>query len=238
MNSFVEKLKNGAASERATIVFFGDSVTQGCFEVFFDGERYQPTCDVARVYPTLFSKMVETLYPTASFTVINSGISGNTTKHGLARIERDVLVYHPDLAVVCFGLNDCNTGETGIAEYGERLAEIVTRIKEVGADVIVMTPNDVTDSVHCSLKSERERADAAHLAALRETGVVDAYMDEARRVAKECGASLVDCYAVWKGLEASGACVNDLLSNKINHPTREMHALFAYELVRSIFGNV
>ena len=44
-----------------------------------------------------------------------------------------------------------------------------------------------------------------------------------------------DCYALWKQLEAGGVDTTELLSNKINHPTREMNRLFAYELIKTIF---
>lgn len=34
----------------------------------------------------------------------------------------------------------------------------------------------------------------------------------------------------------AGVDTTSLLSNDINHPTREMHYLFAYELVKMIIG--
>ena len=39
-----------------------------------------------------------------------------------------------------------------------------------------------------------------------------------------------------KKLAASGVDTTELLSNKINHPTRDMNKVFAYELVRTIFS--
>jgi hypothetical protein len=48
---------------------------------------------------------------------------------------------------------------------------------------------------------------------------------------------LCDCYAIWKMLYENGVNTTELLSNKINHPTREMNKLFAYELVRTLFSN-
>ena len=44
-----------------------------------------------------------------------------------------------------------------------------------------------------------------------------------------------DCYAIWKKLYESGVSTTELLSNKINHPSREMNKLFAVELVRTMF---
>lgn len=242
MYRFLEKLKNRNASaksyEGATVVFLGDSVTHGCFEVSFDGEKYHPVFDEEHSYTAIFRRMVKTLYPATQLNIVNSGISGNTAAKGLERLSRDVLAYHPDLVVVCFGLNDCTAGLDGIDTYARNMREIVERVKASGAEVIVMTPSATTDSVHYLLPTAREREDAGHLAALTREGVVDAYMDAARAVAAECEVALVDCYAIWKKFAAAGVEINEILSNKINHPTRELHLVFAYELLREVFRDV
>lgn len=242
MYKLVEKLKLRNAepmkNEPATIVFLGDSVTNGCFEVEFDGERYLPVYDEENSYTAIFKRMVKSLYPATQLNVINSGISGDSTWGGVERLQRDVLVYQPDMVVVCFGLNDCVAGREGVHGYAENLKTIVKTVQATGADVLVMTPNDITDNVHYSLKTEREKNDAKLLASLSRDGVFDEYMQAAKSVAFECGVQLVDCYTIWKNLEKQGIEVNSLLSNKLNHPTREMHFVFAYELIRSIFGNV
>ena len=37
-----------------------------------------------------------------------------------------------------------------------------------------------------------------------------------------------------KAMEAAGVEITELLSNKLNHPTREMNKLFAYSLAEAI----
>ncbi|MBR3965873.1 MAG: hypothetical protein IKJ91_02225 [Clostridia bacterium] len=238
----VEKIKARASdpnkNEPATIVFLGDSVTNGCFEVDFDGERYLPVFDEENSYTAIFGRMIKRLYPTTQLNVINSGISGDNTGGGIERLQRDVLDYRPDMVVVCYGLNDCISGREGLKTYYENLKTIVKTLQTAGADVLIMTPNDITDSVHFSLRTDREKADAQRLAMLSGEGVFEEYMKTAAQVAEETGAALVDCYAIWKKLEGFGVDVNRLLSNKLNHPTRDMHFIFAYELLRSILGNV
>lgn len=49
-------------------------------------------------------KLFALLYPGVPVQFINAGISGDNAPSGLQRLERDVLAYHPDLTVVCFGL--------------------------------------------------------------------------------------------------------------------------------------
>ena len=51
------------------------------------------------------------------------------------------------------------------------------------------------------------------------------------------GITVCDCYAQWKELSKTQD-VTMLLANRINHPTREMHALFADSLFAAIFRDM
>ena len=62
-------------------------------------------------------------------------------------------------------------------------------------------------------------------------GVLECYLENARKVCREYGVTLCDCYEKWKLLYENGVDVTELLANKINHPTREMNWLFAVSLV-------
>jgi len=221
----------------ATVVFLGDSVTNGCFEVEFDGKGYIPIYDEENSYTQIFKRMVMHLYPKTQLNVINSGISGDSAEGGLLRLERDVLSFSPDLVVVCFGLNDCTRGLVALSDYKNNLTEIAKKVKASGTDVIIMTPSDITDKAHYTLATERERRDGERLAALHENRVLDSYVEAAREVARELSVGLVDCFAIWKSLEEKGVSLNGILSNKLNHPTREMHLVFAYEIMRELFYN-
>ena len=48
------------------------------------------------------------------------------------------------------------------------------------------------------------------------------------------GVPVADCYSEWKKLYESGVHTTMLLANRINHPTREMHGLFADMLFKTI----
>ena len=63
-------------------------------------------------------------------------------------------------------------------------------------------------------------------------GYFDKLIDIARDICSARGIPVCDCYAIWKSLHAAGVDTTELLSNKINHPTREMNKMFAYELVK------
>jgi len=74
------------------IVFLGDSITAG-------GER-------PGGYVWLVRHYLNTIYPKAGITVINSGISGHKSTDMLARFDRDVIQKRPDLVFISVGVND------------------------------------------------------------------------------------------------------------------------------------
>jgi len=59
----------------------------------------------------------------------------------------------------------------------------------------------------------------------------------AKRICAEYAVPVCDCYSKWKKLYEMGVDITKLLSNSINHPTRQMHMLFANSLFEMmIFG--
>jgi hypothetical protein len=75
---------------------------------------------------------------------------------------------------------------------------------------------------------------AINFAKIQNEGVMDAYMESARRVCIQEGIAICDCYKKWKQLEELGVNVTELLSNQLNHPTRRMHDFFANQLLQTI----
>jgi hypothetical protein len=49
---------------------------------------------------------------------------------------------------------------------------------------------------------------------------------------------VADAYAKWKALEADGMDVTASLANYINHPSRELHQIFADVLLETLDGEV
>lgn len=221
----------------ASIAFLGDSVTQGCFEIFTNANNeIVPVFDQIASYETDLSRILSIFYPNAPVTMINAGISGNTAGQGLCRLERDVIAYHPDLAVICFALNDSVSGLDGLERYTGALREIFLKLSENGIETIFMTPNMMaTEVAHC-LQPGIIREAAITCCDVQNNGTLDAYIAAARNLCSEMGIPVCDCYRIWKHLHIAGVDTNRLLSNQINHPTREMNWLFAVELAKTILS--
>lgn len=211
------------------IVAFGDSVTHGALDVCNNYET---------VYWNLLKKKINAVRDAISVNAINAGISGTTAEGSLPRLQRDVLSHHPDLVIVCFGLNDVCAFP--LESYIGALKVIFTECQNAGADVIFMTPNMLNtyvsgDDIMKIFNEEGYVGFAGITAKYQNEGKMDEYMAAAIAAAKECGVTVCDCYAQWKKLAQKGVDTTKLLSNRINHPTIEMHNLFADMLFDIIF---
>ena len=45
-----------------------------------------------------------------------------------------------------------------------------------------------------------------------------------------------DAYARWKSMQENGVDITEMLANLINHPSREMHWLFAHALLETMMA--
>jgi len=194
------------------IVIFGDSVSHG---VVIDNNDYE------NVYWNVLRKKLNAVRDMVPVNVINSGIAGITSRRSLARIRRDVTSHHPDLVIVCFGLNDSD-----LESYISSMTTIFKECLDAGAEVIYLTPNML--NTYVDPETAPGNMEYAKVTAARQMdGSMDNQIFSAIKVAKEMGVKVCDCYGEWKKMHESGVDTTKLLINKINHPTAEMHKLFA-----------
>jgi lysophospholipase L1-like esterase len=95
---------------------------------------------------------------------INAGVPGNTSRQGLARLEKDVLSHKPAAVVVLFGTNDNREDapriHVPVAEYERNLEAIITRCRAVGARIVLGTVPPI-DSQPYFTRHIKEKFDAA-----------------------------------------------------------------------------
>lgn len=206
-----------------TIVAFGDSVTHGA--VATDEVNYETA------YWNRLRQKLNAVRNYVPINVINAGIGGDCAREACDRMEHQVFAHQPDLVIVCFGLNDVNRE---LNEYIDPLRTIFERCKQSDADTIFMTPNMLNTYV-ADDTFEGYRDYAAVTAEMQNSGKMDRYMAAAIALAEEMGVTVCDCYREWKRLSETEDTTL-LLANRINHPTREMHELFAQKLFETILG--
>ena len=237
IKKMVAKQNDNAGSPGVSIAFLGDSVTQGCFEIYRKSEESIETVfDKNSAYHNYLARIFAVLMPSVPVNIINAGISGGSAPHGLARLERDVLSYNPDMVVVCFGLNDSGAGDAGIDKYISALSDIFDRVRESGAELIFMTPNMMCTKVSCHITDDMCKSIAQNVVQTQNEGVLDKYIDAAKKLCATKNVKVCDCYSKWKAMAEYCVDVTELLANKINHPNRDMNMLFAYSLVETMFS--
>lgn len=233
---FAEKLRakneNPIGAAPVTLAFLGDSVTQGCFELYRKSESgFETEFRVDDGYHTKLRSLFEKCYPGAPINMIHAGISGDNAKSGLERIERDVIAYKPDLTVVSFGLNDSCQGAEKLEIYRDSLEEIFKKLKASGSEVIFMTQNLPADKVSFEVCDEFQKMYAGMVTHFDDFLL---YMEAARSVCTELDVPVCDCTKKWLRLKESGVDFVRLLSNRINHPTEDWHWMFAISLFEMI----
>ena len=121
LSRFFNKLKS---KKETTIVFYGDSITEGNnASGTIYGNNVPPYCES---WAEMITNYLADKYQT-KINYVNSALGGMTTKWGEENYEERVNKYHPDLLVLAFGMNDGNLPKN------EHFAEILTIIEGVKA---------------------------------------------------------------------------------------------------------
>ena len=125
-----------APDNRPVIVAFGDSLTAGY------------GTDAGNSYPDFLERDLEA--KGFHYHVVNAGISGNTTKDGLDRLD-EVLALKPAVVIVAFGGNDGLRG-LPIDSTRKNLDQIVSTLQRAGPKIVLggitLPPNYGADYIH------------------------------------------------------------------------------------------
>jgi acyl-CoA thioesterase-1 len=104
---------------RPRLVCFGDSLTAGY------------GTDPGQSYPDVLQKMLD--QQGYRYRVVNAGVSGETTKDGLERVER-IAARHPPLVVLEFGGNDGLRG-LPLEQTQANLSQMIETLQKSGTTV-------------------------------------------------------------------------------------------------------
>src|SRR4051812_33353301 len=111
----------GTSAAPLTIVAFGDSLTSG------------PRLTEKQTYPSLLQEKLKSAH--LPFTVVNEGVSGDTTGGALRRLDR-ALAPNPRIVIVELGVNDGLRG-VPVAQVRANLEKIIEAAQARGAQVLL-----------------------------------------------------------------------------------------------------
>lgn len=92
------KLKNG---EETTLLFFGDSITEG-----YNTSRFIGQAPYADTWASLATQAIAAHFGNDKVTCINTAVAGKDSTWGRQTYRENVVAYAPDLVVLAFGMND------------------------------------------------------------------------------------------------------------------------------------
>lgn len=185
-----------ARKEPVTWVFAGDSITHGCMHT-----------DYLRNYQEHFTQALKATPERARDTVVNTGVSGATTRELMEYFNAWVADYQADVVFLCFGMNDCATDGITPESYAGNLREAVRRIRAAGAIPVLQTPNT----------SNRQRK-------------LRPYLEAARALVQQEKILLIDHNAFWSSHPKE---VKKLMADGI-HPNEYGHLLWVRYLLQSL----
>ena len=180
------------------LICFGDSITAN--ERSKDGSL--------RLTPRLQNAL-------KGWEIRNAGISGHNTRDAIARLNDDVLSYHPDLVTVLFGANDAASHKlVELEEYRSNLLQIVTSITP--QKTVLITPSPVDESKPMN----------------RTNIVLKRYAEVAEDIAHLTGSQFIDLFSHMISYPDYPRFLSDGL-----HFTEPGYALFANLLIENVNWN-
>jgi lysophospholipase L1-like esterase len=109
------------------IIFLGDSITA--------------YADAPYSWVGMVRAKVTAAHPDFNLRVLNAGVSGNTVADLQARLQADVLAKQPTIVFIYIGINDVWKNATTKEKYEAGLKDMIAKIKQAGARVIVASPS-------------------------------------------------------------------------------------------------
>lgn len=185
-------------------VFYGDSITQGALHTF----GY-------RDYTQLFAERVRFEMGRPHDIVINSAVSGYTSRHLLDHFNWGVEQLKPDVLLVMIGMNDASqSSQIGLKDFRENLIDLIDLVKSEEVRLVLQTT--------CTVLDEGSNGRCTRLAS---------YMDIVRDMAQQHELMLIDHHRYWQSLDPDTRSY--LLSDAI-HPNEMGHRVLAEQLFRAL----
>ncbi len=196
------------------IVFAGDSIT--------DAGRREVNQPWGLGYVNQVRDLVVARYPALHLRFVNRGVSGDTTRHLLARWRSDVLAEQPDWLALMIGINDVWRAfdrlddAVSLPQYQDNLRKLLAAAQtQTSARLILMTPYMI----------EPDRTQPMRAA-------MDRYGAAVKEVAADFGAVVVDTQAAFdRALELTAA---ELWSVDQIHPNGPGHAIIALAFLQAV----
>jgi len=184
-------------------IFTGDSITHGALHTFG-----------WRDYVELFAERVRFELGRVMDLILNSAISGHTTRELLSGFDWRIGQFRPDAVLIMIGMNDCSESR-GIScgEFSANLGQLVGKIRDLGAIPVLQTT--------CPILPGQAPDRTPHF---------PAYMEAIRQVAAAHKLPLIDHEQFWRNRAGS----HFYWMSDGFHPNECGHRAFAFCLYQAL----
>ena len=190
------------SDSRSTWLFAGDSVTHGAN--FTQGYR---------IYSEHFSERIRTEMNRSNDVIINTAVTGETSKTLLKKLEDRIIRFQPDVVSLMVGMDDSESGVAGRSVFRKNLQSIIEQVRESGIHLILHTPPYFDPSEH------KAHAD------------IRAYVKVTRDLAREYWIPCLDHWNLWKVAMENQQKIAPWYASNGAHPSARGH----HELAKQIF---
>jgi lysophospholipase L1-like esterase len=181
------KLRN---QKTLKVVLFGDSIAAGA-----NSSGMTLTTPFLPRWGNLFVESLRRHYDT-KVEFSNPSVGGKDSYWGLENAKAKVADYRPDLAIIAFGMNDCDEGEV----FAENIRKITERIQETSPK---------TEFILCATTVPNERVKGFYYHQ-------DEHLEALMKLRQE-GTAIADFYTMQKHLMSRKRFI-DMTGNNLNHP--------------------
>lgn len=185
-------------------LFLGDSITLGARHTH--GRRD---------YTQMFSERVRYELRRPKDLILNAAVDSATAQDCLAGLDYILASFQPDITFLMIGMNDAAADRRiPIPQFKATLLAIVAKLRDIGADVVLQTPNPIVPELALPYRRKFGR-------------IVDAI----REVAEEADLPLIDHTRNWESIfhgEDQSLAVSYMCDGV--HPNGFGHALLAEQV--------
>ena len=119
-----------------TWLFTGNSITQGAKHTHG-----------MRIYSEIFFERVRYEMGRSRDLIVNTAVSGNTTKNILDDFDWRVAHSKPQVVFLMIGTNDAASDKSiSVEQYGKNLENLIRKIRAIGAIPVVLSPTPILES--------------------------------------------------------------------------------------------
>lgn len=191
----IEKLQNGTP---VTIAAIGDSLTCGWM--------------ACKGYLNFLEEMLQEKYPCSRFSIIASGVPGDTADFGLSRVQTDVLHQSPDCVLVQYAINDAGYGFT-VSQFKNNIQGIIDKIRRAGdADIVLVTSGHIGDH--------------------EENHFAEEFYEQLETLGESNGLPVARVHEYWREKIAAGIDYRSLVQFDLVHPTVAGYRIMAEAIMR------